>query len=274
MPTPTVAPPAPRAPKLAHFSIASLNSLGASHTDRKHGNSHGEFPPSSIRAPKEAALIEHQHVDVIGLQEFQPPQRHIVLSQIGDRYAIYPTTADYPASVNSIMWLKSKFSLVEGGTTPTHYFGGAMAPMPWVELRSTETGQVIRIYNFHDPADTKNHPHQAPWRQANVPIHRAEAEQLETSGRAGFLTCDCNSKDTQIRHQDRYLIGNNKSRLPIQQLMKGNLVADAIRGSKIDHVFYTPDRINVQSSRIVATPGISDHRMVVADVIDAVTSKP
>lgn len=262
--TPKPSQPATPIQKPDEVTVASINSLGASHTDNKNGKDYGKMPRATKRAAMEADFIAKHSFDVVGLQEFQPPQRRVLLKEIGDRYAIYPTTANYQHhfSVNSIIWKKSKFNLVDSGKDMLHYFGGKMQPMPWVRLE-TKDGTKFEVHNTHDPADTKHHHRQAIWRQKDAFIHRAEAERLVASGLAGFMTGDYNSRLDEIRHQDRYLIGHKVGRLPLRIMTAGSLVEDAIKNANIDHILITPKHVNVLESHIKRLPkGTTDHPAV------------
>ncbi|RHW25841.1 hypothetical protein D0Z08_17550 [Nocardioides immobilis] len=135
------------------YVVASFNVLGHSHT-APGGNKPG-YAPSHQRIRGAIALLEAYDVDVVGLQEFQHPQRRALLARAGDRYAVY-SPPDGPA--NSIAWRRDRWALVSADVLTVPYFNGKPTQMPIVRLRNLVTGQDASFLNVHNPASTRWHP--------------------------------------------------------------------------------------------------------------------
>jgi endonuclease/exonuclease/phosphatase family metal-dependent hydrolase len=124
-------------------------------------------------------------VDVAGLQEFQGPQQQ----------AFRAAKTGFAMSAredNAIVWNDSKFRLVKESSITVPYFEGHQKKMPVVLLEDRATGKQAYFINIHNPADTKNHHHQAGYRAEAVRRERALVEQLKASGLPVFLVGDFN----------------------------------------------------------------------------------
>ena len=75
------------------------------------------------------------------------------------------------------------------------YFHGRPTPMPYVRLRSAETGAEAWVANFHNPASTRLHPEQQRFRDEATRIEIDLANRLEDTGLPVFLVGDMNEKD-------------------------------------------------------------------------------
>lgn len=141
------------------FTLATFNTLGASHT-----TAHGKEPDKasgSARTQGLIRLLDQYDVDLVGLQEFQRPQYDTFTRLAGSTYAVWHPAGD---TENSIAWRRSRFQLVAGDSVAIPYFDGHTRQMPVAELHDLATGQNLIIVNVHNPADTRRFPSQARYR--------------------------------------------------------------------------------------------------------------
>lgn len=175
----------------ADFILATFNVLGDSHI-APGGNRPG-WAPSSTRMRWAVQLFDSYAVDVIGLQEFQPPQKRTFVTSAGSRYAVY--SPPHGGTVNSIAWRRARWQLVSATTFRVPYFGGHLTPMPIVRLRDLETGQDSIFVNVHNPASTKQHPNQGENRAEGVRRETAVLRALTNSYQVPvYLTGDLNAR--------------------------------------------------------------------------------
>jgi hypothetical protein len=176
------------------FVVASFNTLGASHTKDS-----SRYATYSVRTPKQVALLGSYGVDVVGLQEFQSPQRKSFLTTAGSTYGIYPddatlaTTSGYGLTENSIIWRNSTMQFVSGEMIDVQYFTGTRK-MPVVLLRQRSTGRLAYFMNVHNPASGVGYGDQTAHRRAAIATERAKIIELRASGRPVFLTGDFNDR--------------------------------------------------------------------------------
>ena len=107
--------------------------LGADHT-APGGNRKG-WDSGVVRMDRVVTLLQQQELDVVGFQEFQPPQAARFQELTGTSWQTYPgldTTAG--PSVNSIGWRTDTWQLLEARTLPIPYFDGVPSRMPAVLL--------------------------------------------------------------------------------------------------------------------------------------------
>lgn len=173
------------------FNIATFNVLGASHT--APGGNKASWPNYDTRLPKQIAMLENAQADVVGLQEFQPRQRALFLTLTGKSWGVYPATTKADPE-NSIIYRRSKFTLLEGHTFAVPYFDGHVRQMPYVLLQDKETGRTSYVINVHNPASTSRYPNQGKWRQRALALERQLIIDLRASGRPVFLTGDFNDR--------------------------------------------------------------------------------
>jgi len=174
------------------INLATFNVLGASHTAA--GGNKASWPDYDKRLPQQIAMLEAAKADVVGLQEFQPRQRALFVSLAGKTWGLYPdsTTVD---PENSIIYRKSKFTLLEGSTFAVPYFDGHVRQMPYVLLQDIDTGRTMYVINVHNPASTTRYPNQGKWRAAALAIERQLIIDLRANGRPVFLTGDFNDRE-------------------------------------------------------------------------------
>jgi len=159
------------------FRAASFNVLGADHT-APGGNRKG-WESGVVRMDRVVTLLQQQELDVVGFQEFQPPQATRFQELMGTSWQTYPglDTAAGP-SVNSIGWRTDVWTLLEARTLPVPYFDGVPSRMPYILLQNINTGRRVWFFNTHNPADVRGPAQQ--WRDAGFAMEAALANQLRT----------------------------------------------------------------------------------------------
>ena len=104
------------------FRVSSFNILGYDHT-APGGAARRGTPTARSRMKWAVQLIKSHHVDVVGLQEFQPQQYAKWVKKASSQYDIFPGYIDTVGFLrNSIAWRKDKFRLVSarrGSSCPT-----------------------------------------------------------------------------------------------------------------------------------------------------------
>jgi hypothetical protein len=146
------------------FVLASFNVLGHSHTQA--GGHHPGWATGAERMKGAIGLLDNYGVEIVGLQEFQRPQREAMLQLAGDRYAIHSPPGD---TENSIAWRRDRWAFVSADTVPIPYFHGNIRDMPIVRLRNLASGGDAIFVNVHNPADVRG----------NAARYRAEAVRRE-----------------------------------------------------------------------------------------------
>jgi endonuclease/exonuclease/phosphatase family metal-dependent hydrolase len=196
-----VGKPLPRAELFGNrgFVIGSFNTLGASHT-----RSSSRYATYDLRTPRQVALLGAYGVDVVGLQEFQKPQRAAFLTAAAGTYGIYPddaTLADpnalfnkqYGPTENSIIWRNATMEFVSADFIEVPYFEGNRK-MPVVLLRDRATGRTAYFINVHNPASGVGYGDQTANRRRAIAIERAKIVELRATGRPVFITGDFNDR--------------------------------------------------------------------------------
>lgn len=174
--------------------VASFNTLGASHTTNST-----RYATAAVRTPKQLALLNSFGVDVVGLQEFQAPQRKVFVQSAGSTFGIFPddetlaTTSGYGLTENSIIWRTSRMEFVEGYLMDVQYFTGTRK-MPVVLLRQRSTGRTAWFINVHNPASGVGYGDQTAHRRSAIATERAKIIELRATGRPVFLTGDFNDR--------------------------------------------------------------------------------
>ena len=139
-------------------------------------------------------LIKSHHVDVVGLQEFQPQQYAKWVKKASSQYDIFPGYIETVGFLrNSIAWRKDKFRLVSTTWIKLPYFHGDVLRMPVVLLQSLQTGQQVYFMNFQNPADVRGNAQK--WRLIGQRLQIALVNLLKTSnGLPVVWTGDMNAK--------------------------------------------------------------------------------
>ncbi len=168
----------PQTTPATSFRPATFNVLGADHT-APGGNRKG-WDSGVVRIERVVQIISQNSVDVVGFQEFQPPQAVRFQELTGTSWQTYPG-ANNPAgpSVNSIGWRTDVWQLLEARTIPIPYFDGVASRMPAVLLQNIQTGRRVWFFNSHNPADVRGPAQQ--WRDAGFAMEAALANELRTA---------------------------------------------------------------------------------------------
>ena len=183
------------------FVVASMNTLGASHTRT------GKYPGWDVRTPRQFDLLNSYAVDVAGLQEFQRVQRDNFMAISAGTFGIFPDddtlnnpdspNAEFTRQVgpteNSIIWRNSTMEFVSASWVDVPYFTGTRH-MPIVLLRDRQTGRTAYFINVHNPASGVGYGDQAANRAQAIAIERAKIIELRATGRPVFVTGDFNDR--------------------------------------------------------------------------------
>ncbi|GAA5114941.1 hypothetical protein GCM10023339_21160 [Alloalcanivorax gelatiniphagus] len=160
------------------FRLGNFNVLGADHT-APGGNRKG-WESGVVRMDRVVALLKEHTLDVVGFQEFQPPQAVRFQELMGTSWQTYPGLNN-PAgpSVNSIGWSTAEWTLLEARTIPIPYFDGVPSRMPAVLLQNVDTGRRVWFFNTHNPADTRGAAQQ--YRNTGFAMEVALANELRAA---------------------------------------------------------------------------------------------
>lgn len=187
---PDLSVPDASVPDSRQFTLASFNVLGDSHT--VPGGNRPGWADSTTRMRWAVELLGQHGADLVGFQEFQPPQATDFLEMTGGTWDVYSTPR---TTANAVAWKRSQFTLVSGRTIAIPYFNGRMEQMPVVRLRSTESGRELYLANFHNPASTVRHPGSQKWRDEATRREIALVEELRPTGIPILITGDMNERE-------------------------------------------------------------------------------
>ncbi|MBS2038163.1 endonuclease/exonuclease/phosphatase family protein [bacterium] len=237
-------PPAPfsQSGGRTSFNIASFNVLGASHT-AGGGNKPG-MRDGVDRMRGAVDSMQKHNVDIAGMQEFQGPQQ-AAFKKLAPGYAMAAEKD------NAIVWNKDKFKLVERRSVTIPYFEGHARQMPVVQLEDRQTGKRVWVVNIHNPADTKDHPHNAANRAKAISIEQHLMRELQSSGVPVMFVGDFNERNTV--DNDMAQAGMNSARPN-----GARSEIDWILGSRgVNFSNYSADHST-------QTSGVSDHPIIVS----------
>lgn len=224
------------------FNVGSFNVLGSSHTGAG-GNKAGKASGVERMRGAVAAMKSH-NIDVAGMQEFQ-----------GDQQAAFKRLAPNFGVVgekdNAIVYNKEKFKLVEKRSFTIPYFEGNKREMPIAKLEDKATGKQMWVVNIHNPADTKDHPHNAANRAKAISIEQDLMRQLQATGLPVIFTGDFNARSGVDSSMDRAGMDSaapNKAR------------------SEIDYIFGSSgvNFSNYSADHRTQSNGTSDHPLIVS----------
>ncbi|WP_426244891.1 endonuclease/exonuclease/phosphatase family protein [Nocardioides sp. LHG3406-4] len=241
--------------------ISSFNILGAGHT-APGGNRTG-YAAGSTRMQWTTSLLQLHDVDVVGFQEFQPPQYTAFMATLGGQYGVYPGPELGPAAMaNSIAYRLDKWELVTATGIDIPYFGGNPIKMPLVLLKNKQTGRQIYFANFHNPADAQGPAQQ--WRNQATQIQVDMVNNLRaTTGLPVFITGDMNEREEYfcpITTQASMKAANGGGTGPGSCAMPP-------KPWQVDWIFGSPEVTfsNYVADRSPLVARTTDHPMVVAD---------
>ena len=188
---PAPARPRPVAlPPVAQFTMATFNLLGSSHTNRGGASPGMASGPQRMRGAV-AILASHQ-VSLVGFQEFQPDQR-AAFQRDAQGWAMYPgLSLGRRAGENSVAWRADTWEMVKPALIDIPYFNGRIRPMPYVLLRHKQTGVLMYVSTFHNPANIGGNMQR--YRTAGTTREIGLFNSLEKTGIPQFVTGDMNER--------------------------------------------------------------------------------
>lgn len=245
------------------FRVATFNVLGANHT-APDGNRPG-WERGRVRMRRAAALLDGLNVDVVGFQEFQPPQARTFRRLAGSTWRTFPglTKRSGAPSVNSIAWRTGVWRLLETRVVGVPYFSGVPSMMPYVLLRHGITGQRVWFFNTHNPADVRGDAQQ--WRDDGFDVEVNLTRRLRRAYPRVPLIVLGDKNDT-----DRYFC-SVAPRAGLQSASGGRVAGTACTpppGDAIDWIMGTADVTfrgysSIEDDYVSA---ISDHPLYLSDV--------
>lgn len=246
----------------ACFRVATFNVLGADHT-APGGNRTG-WDSGAVRMRRAAALLEGLHVDVVGFQEFQPPQARTFRRVTGAAWQTFPGLRKRSGapSVNSIAWRTDVWRPVETRALGVPYFAGVPSRMPYVLLRHVETGRRVWFFNTHNPADVRGNAQR--WRDEGFDLEVRLTRRLRHNYPGVPLIVLGDKNDT-----DRYFCSVSH-RAGLQSASGGRIDGSTCTppsDAGIDWIMGTPDVTFTGYSRIWDSyvSAISDHALYLSD---------
>ena len=240
------------------FVIASYNVLGYAHTPPGSGYEDGR-----VRMRAAVRKLLGHGVDVVGLQEFERPQKEVFLEEVNNTWGVY---SDDRITRDSIAWRKSQFQLVRGETVLIPYFYGKLKPMPLVLLRSLDSGQRFYVANFHLPANSRRTGDEEVWRDEGTRRHIKLAHRLRDEGVPVLFTGDMNEREEYFckltRNGDMHAANGGSHVGGVCQPPRPP------NWPRIDWIFGSTgiDFSGYIADESTKTSGISDHPMIVARV--------
>ena len=168
---------------LTHFRIGSFNVLGSQHTVGRGG-----WGPGRVRARVTARLVAHRRLDVVGMQEVQPDQLHVLRTHMHG-YRFWPgASLGYPGVPLQIGWRTHRFERVGAGKIHTP-FDHQRRPVPWVLLRDRVTQRTVYVVDIHNSAGPQERSRDAATRHEIRLIRK-----LRHHHRPVFVLGDMNEK--------------------------------------------------------------------------------
>jgi len=258
-PVPTVAPV--NGP--TSFRVSSFNILGWDHTAKGGSKHKAGYADGAQRMKWAIQLIKSHQIDVVGLQEFQPPQYAKWAKKAAGQYDIFPGFIESEGFLrNSIAWRKDKFRLVSTSWLKLPYFHGDVLRMPVVLLQSLQTGQQVYFINFQNPADVRGNA--AKWRMIGQRHQIDLVNLLKTSNGLPIIwTGDMNARTQvfcRVTKQAAMVSASGGYRSESTCQPPKGMVVDWIFGSNVQFSNYVQER----SRKVVRT---TDHHLLVADAL-------
>jgi murein DD-endopeptidase MepM/ murein hydrolase activator NlpD/endonuclease/exonuclease/phosphatase family metal-dependent hydrolase len=170
--------------------VATFNVLGYSHTTP--GGESRNHTDGVTRMGWTVQLLNAAGAEVIGFQEFQPPQEAAFLRDTAGAYALYPASHGHGGSANVVAWRNDQWAAVAVDRIRVPYFHGTAVGMPYVLLQNRTSGQRLWVINVHNPADVRGPAQQ--WRDQAVRIEAALMNRLGADGTPVILTGDMNDR--------------------------------------------------------------------------------
>ncbi len=179
---------APTPSPTTSFRVASINTLGDSHTDAD-GNKPG-YRSGADRTHDLVAILRDQNLDVAGLQEFEDPQK-AAFNRIAGEWGRFTGTE---RGRDSIVYRSAVWEFVRGGAGTIPYFGGNPVPMPWVTLRHRATQREVSFLSIHNPTSNAKRGNNQRYRTEATRREIAMVRRLASGGDPVLLLGDFNER--------------------------------------------------------------------------------
>ena len=239
------------------FRVSSYNILGAAHT--APGGNKPSYASGEQRMGAQVAMIRSQGVDLVGFQEFEPPQFRSFMRRTGGAWGVYPAmSAGRGGLRQSIAWRQDTWELADYRTIPIPYFRGNPVPMPVILLTHKETKRQLYVINIHNPASNPRRGNNERWRDVATSRQVSEVRRLKEKAPQVpvILMGDFNEKlEAYCRVTGSGMVAANPGGAA------GGCSPPALMG--IDWIFGTSDLV-FSDYRKLATGRTSDHPMLVA----------
>jgi alpha-tubulin suppressor-like RCC1 family protein len=238
------------------FRLATFNTLSNGHT--RPGADADQFGPSRMRADWTAQALDHNLIDVAGLQEQDAGQLSAILEGSAGRLAAYPDPRKSALVQTAIVWDKTKFTAVQSYTFRSQFIRRVL-PRPAVRLRERTTGREFWVVTVH------NAPNQyQKKRDQAIKAQIKEIKKLEDTGLPVFFVGDLNEKKTAFCK----IVGKTGLVAPQGGRVKGDGTCQPPRQMRIDWLFGSATTV-WSGFGFVRPPLVvlaSDHMMVLSDV--------
>ena len=156
------------------FRVGNFNVLGFGHTEP--GGDRKGYADGRKRMVWATQAITASRVDLIGFQEFEPPQ-YAKFAELMPAWSLWPTPQQGNSAIaNSIAWKSSVWTAVVKTTYQSPYFHGGLQARPIVQLRNNATGQLVWVLNTHNPANVAGDAQR--WRDQAERIQAAKINDL------------------------------------------------------------------------------------------------
>lgn len=160
------------------FRVANFNVLGYSHT-KPGGDRYPKYAGGNTRMLWTTQLMAKHDVEMIGFQEFEPPQYDKFKELMGSSWDVWPGRAFTDSTSESVAWRTKDWTAIQRLTYKSPYFYGHLRIHPLVKLRNNHTGQLVWLMNTHNPADTRGDAQQ--WRDAAERIQAKLVNKLQAA---------------------------------------------------------------------------------------------
>lgn len=129
--------------------LATINTLGESHTDNDPGGgrTYPAFASDEKRTRLLIKVLNANRYDIVGTQEFQPPQRE-------DFLAWTENWGCYAHGANAVLWHKRRTRVLERFSVRVPYFSGHMKAQPGVIAHPVGMPhEQYGLISTHNPAN-------------------------------------------------------------------------------------------------------------------------
>jgi endonuclease/exonuclease/phosphatase family metal-dependent hydrolase len=132
-----------RPPPPVTFRVASFNVLGSNHTMQSRS-----WRPGRDRAKAARRWLRNEGLSIVGLQEAQVDQLKVLTRK---RWKAYPSPrhAGNTETAQSVIWLRSRWRLVEAHSFTIPFARGQFREQPVVRLQNRRTGRQVWVISVH-----------------------------------------------------------------------------------------------------------------------------